>query len=330
MHAWGKAWIAAQELSLRSLDPAWSLNSRGYRMDFNSSILDYARYQFLERLPSLDITAEHFHDEVDYRQVVRAAAQDTFPRLVRNSSGMTGGFLSIISAREFLRTKLFSPRKVLENYYKMDQMRDPKALQVAIHVRHGDFIQSKVPSPGDWKTAIPIDWYVSVMIELASTFPKPIQFAVFTDDTTGKVREALSGLGQLLPEMEIKRPLLSDLLFMAESDFIISSISSFSMLAAFLSSAPYLWYGPHLSEFNGLLSLWGYREGIDKNTTALQKDNLEIYELTRRAFATNVSGFLPNGLISALESKMAARIAHTDLVMHGVIPRVPQGKTGHE
>ena len=40
-------------------------------------------------------------------------------------------------------------------------------------------------------------------------------------------------------------------------DLLVCSVSSFSMLAAFVSDRPYLWFAPQLTEVDDRLTLWG-------------------------------------------------------------------------
>jgi hypothetical protein len=110
---------------------------------------------------------------------------------------------------------------------------------------------------------------------------------------------------------------------MAAADLLICSVSSLSMLAAFLSDAPYVWYRPHLGESDGLLSIWGHEEGQRTGPTAtnIRRERHTDGLAPTRGVAMDIDDDLPQWLTDFLDTRVSLRRLSTDLVHFGVVRR---------
>ncbi|MCB5293365.1 hypothetical protein [Arthrobacter sp. SO3] len=299
--AWGKAFIGAQELGLRTLHPAWSMNQRPYRHDFGTSLLDWPAHKVLRRaLPSITVDGSMASTHDDYADVMRTLAERVArkrgPLVLVHTSGMSGGYYGIRGARDFLRTAVESPAHVAGDTYRIRQRLSPEKLTVALHIRAGDFADNNGgPQPGQFNTMLPIEWYAATGENLRAAFRHNIDFVIFTDDERNPGIVSLAKELKAVPLPDRARPLLSDIQTMASADLLLCSVSSLSMFAAFISNKPYIWYGPHLGEKTGLRSIWGHEDTQAQGLTAA---NAAVYEqdpLVTRGTAVMQDGALTRG-----------------------------------
>ena len=208
-------------------------------------------------LPRIVVSEEIFRSTSawDYGAAMRIlSSQDVFPRrpFCLVNEGMWGGYLAIRSARDFLLHKVLASPGVLERLAAFG-IPSPNAMTIAVHVRRGDFLD-KAPSPGQFNRALPMDWYKSAMLSLAQSLRAvPLRFIVVSDSPIKDLASDIVGHEVLY----VSGSPLHDLAVLATSDVLISSVSSFSMLAAFLSDAPYLWYRNQLTNVEGCWTVWG-------------------------------------------------------------------------
>jgi hypothetical protein len=230
---------------------------------------------------------------------------------------MSGGYLGIARARNFLRNTLLGrlPHMSLDG-------REPSAdrLHVAVHLRLGDFVETATgPGPGVFDECLPVEWYQSTLEAVRDCFGDALHVDLMSDDPERAAR--------LLPEWSgrgsaPRRTALADLSVMAAADLLICSISSFSMLAAFLSDAPYVWYHPHLSEQEGFLSIWGVDPAQRTDLTAanMRCERQDGVGLPARGVAMRVGDELPPWLAVHLRMRVALRRRSADLIHFGVVP----------
>lgn len=322
--AWGKAFIGAQELGLRTLHPAWALNERKYRHDFGTTLFDWPAQQMLRRaFPSLIVDSAMAATHDDYVDVMRDLADRVTrkrgPLAVVHASGMSGGYYGIRGARDYLRTAITSPQHVAGDTFKIASRLSPEKLTVALHIRAGDFaVSTQGPGPGQFNTMLPVDWYAATGKSLRAAFGENIQFVIFTDDETNPGIVSLAKELEAVPLPVRSKPLLSDIHAMASADLLICSVSSLSMFAAFISEKPYIWYGPHLGRSGGLRSIWGHEEGQLNGLTATNAAAYNKDPLVTRGTPVMEDGTPTDGLLANLDHALALKSQSRDLIMYGV------------
>lgn len=321
---WAKAYLASRELGFGLVQPPWGLNPRGYRSEFGTSRLDWLGHAALRAvMPSVTVSQEMVRStgQIDYGTAIRVLdAEFGWSRrksLVLLHEGMSGGYLGIARARNFLRNVLLGrlPHVGLED-------REPSAdrLHVAVHVRLGDFVDSSSsgPGPGVFNECVPIGWYRSVLGSVQARFGGALHVDIMSDDPVRAAR--------LLPEWSRvgarPRSTLEDLSVMATADLLICSISSLSMLAAFLSDAPYVWYRPHLYQREGFLSIWGFEpeQRVGPTAANIRRERQDTVGLPTRGVAIGADDDLPLWLADFLAMHVALRRRSADLIHYGVIP----------
>jgi hypothetical protein len=108
---------------------------------------------------------------------------------------------------------------------------------IAIHVRRGDFADWK-PGTSLTNVRLPLEWYRAA-IDFARKHVGDLQIQLFTDGTADEVASLTA-----LPGVVIARaaPAIAHLLAISHAACIVTSASSFSMWAAYLSRAPAIWF----------------------------------------------------------------------------------------
>ena len=115
---------------------------------------------------------------------------------------------------------------------------------------------------------------------------------------------------------------VSDLLALAMADLLVCSVSTFSLAAAWLSDAPYLWPSVQLHSEDGWLSIWGMEPaqpgGLPPPTAG--NGRIEGNRLRGAAFPVPPSGQIPEQVLRALASKDFVWDKRADLIYYGVVP----------
>lgn len=332
---WAKAFLAAQECSLRLAHPAWSLNPRGYRRDFASSRFDWPLQRLAaSSLPTLDVDGGMVratgHDDygLAMSEIWRGLPPNMIkgPLLIRHVSRMEGGFFGIRRARNFVLRELLRPPGVVEEVYRNSGIeRSESRLRIALHIRAGDFLDSdRGPLPGEFNRRVPPEWYIAVCRELLAIGGDEITFEIFTDERSHpSIGRMISALGRRARLAPAQSP-LADLVAMSRSDAIICSVSSFSMLAVFISDRPYIWYGPHLGKIDGWRGLWAFDTDQQTGRTALNAQTAASplagdVELLTRGVSSSGDGSLPNWFLPHLKAAAALRDSKHDLIHYGVV-----------
>jgi hypothetical protein len=255
--AWGKAHVAAEALGLRHLAPRWLSNR--YRL---ADQLDIGRAPMLRAelaarlLPSTELTETIYRStgHVDFGDAA-VAARDA-GRLdgarVLVTSGMWGGYAAIARARPFLRERVLGVAGARE---LAASATGHAPVTVGLHVRRGDF-GALAPEPGTFNRPVPTDWFSSVVHSLREQLPDAA-YAVCTDAGDGELPALTDLTGVRVVRGSGPAAAIQELAVLASCDLLVCSVSSFSMLAAFLSDRPYLWYRPQLTPVDGGLTIWG-------------------------------------------------------------------------
>ncbi|MEO3712128.1 hypothetical protein [Roseateles flavus] len=338
MIPWARAFLAAQLLGARALAPAFGLNRRRYWRHFGSSRLDWLGHRALKAaLPVVAFTESDYlrHGGGDVVSALRGFAREqslmTRKAFVLSTGGMWGGMQHIEAARGHMASLLYQSRFAAGNLLRLRERLDPGRLTVGLHVRQGDFEPARDPAAyrGQFNVALPLAWYRRVAASIHQQLEGAVQFLIVSDARPEQLQDLSRGLPCVfsgdLPDSDC-----SDLLALAEADLLVCSISSYSVWAAFLSRAPYLWYGPNLHEHpEGFLSIWGHEPGQEAEPggtfRALQACQ-GVGRLPRRCFA-----IADDGQVTAQALDLAWQLkgrAETDLIRYGVIPAASGREAG--
>lgn len=327
---WVRAYIAAQVLGAKLINPAFGRNSRGYGKYFGTSRFDWVFNKVVERvLPKVEFS-ERDYLEYGGGDVALAIARfaeakhlSERSKYVLVTGGMWGGFDHIQSARDFVRARLYQSPATANNLFWLRQKLDPDKLLVTMHVRLGDFGAPIVVDAyrGKFNVALPLEWYERVADSLFEIFGASMQLLVVTDgqeDQLGKLvtqYEAVTTCGMTDSDC-------SDLLALAAGDLAVCSVSSYSMWAAFLSDAPYLWFEPNLQQLDNFYSIWGHEPSQQENSAptrlAMQRCLSSVEEIRPRGCPVDMDGRIPQPLVDQLRIKLGTKQRAADLLYYGV------------
>ncbi|MEO3693385.1 alpha-1,2-fucosyltransferase [Roseateles paludis] len=328
---WCRAFIAAQVLGARCLPPAFGLNQRRYWRHFGTSRMDWLLHRALRAsLPHVEFT------EADYLQhgggdaalalerfVVARSLRDK-PALLLTTQGMWGGMAHLEAARDFALSTLYQSRFAARNLITIRSRLNPELPVVGVHVRMGDFAAPLPPEQyrGKFNVALPPEWYRNVAQSIHEQLAGRVQFLVVSDAPEARLRTLMDGF-QCTFTADIPDSDCSDLLALSRCDLLVCSVSSFSVWAAFLSEAPYLWYEPNLGESApGWLSIWGHEPGQREPASGTQRALANAMAAreprAQRAWATPASGAVDFEALAQATARHSAR--SLDLIRYGVVP----------
>lgn len=326
---WAKAFLAARELGMRPLHPAFGLHRRGYARYFDTPRYDWLLHKTLERtLPCFRFTEEEYRatGERAFGAAVRKFADAR--GLPRRSScaliveGMWGGFAGIREARPFVSALLHGARGVRENLHDLEKRLAPTCVTVAVHVRLGDFASPDTVGDirGKWNVSIPLEWYRRTCRSIRRRLGREVQFLLVSDGTPGQLARFVEEFAPITTFHQ-RDTACSDLLAIAAADALVCSVSSFSMWGAFLSGRPYLWYGPHLQDDGRHMTLWGTGPDVALDPTG---------RVVPRGLPVDDSGEVPEPFLELLDQVGRRRQPSADLLMFGAVPslrRDPRSST---
>jgi hypothetical protein len=332
LNVWAKAAIAAHELDLKLLNPSWGLNQRCYWRDFGTSRFDWIGPQLLKRvLPSFRFTEDQYRatGEEDFGCAIRVYAERTglqsHSRFVLVVDGMWGGMQALIKARPFVLSQLLNARNSVRNVYEINKAVSSNELTVAVHVRRGDFRRTseRTAWAGLFNEALPLEWYIHICLMLQRYFENRVKFILLSDGDEEDLRPLLDAIRPLTTRHQ-KFNTCSDLILMTGADLLICSLSSFSIWAAFLSDAPYVWFLPQLGMTEGYLSIWGH-EAAQRGPTGITENNRKRLQVEgvgclSRGVPIGPGCGPPSSLLVRLEQRLRDRSRTTDLVRYGVVP----------
>lgn len=256
-----KAWIGAQLFGLSYVEVPWALNPRGYRSELQAPRTDWLRSKALEAF-SRDVIAETDYlasGQTSYADFLKARYGPDGPRhSIVHASGMHGGFASVLTARSFLRARFLGTRANTRSasLMRLDELA-LSSVHVAIHFRAGDFESSPV-LPGTFNRRLPSSWYVAALQEIAGFARGRLHVSLVCEpssDAQQLARSLVQDLSDVDITVETNAPTV-DLAILTRCDILVCSVSSFSMLAAFLSDSAYVWYAPHLTRSIDGSEIW--------------------------------------------------------------------------
>lgn len=319
---WAKAYLGAKALNLKLVAPPWRVNPRRYDRELDAAPFDAIKYFALRGLPAVDINAEMINStqRFDYFEAVSSLA----PRILDqnaitalHSSGMHGGYLGIRRSRAFLRRQILGTASALAAIEQLDASNDA-GVRIGVHIRGGDFSSTNQVTSGVFNEQLPLDWYVDAVQSLAKALSIPALVFLATDTPSSVISAAMTVSGT--PPRTLAVDSVGDLAVLASCDVIISSVSSFSMLAIFLSDASYVWHEHQLGETGGWLSIWGHEEsnaGGGRTAQAVKQQPEEKVHV-RRGVAQGEAHVWRRGFLDQLEYRARARRSFDDLIYYGV------------
>jgi hypothetical protein len=335
---WARCYLMARELGARCLHPAFGINQRRYGHHFGTSSLDWLVHRTMAAtLPRIRFDEADYlaHGGGDVSEAFSSFAKanglhDKGPLLVL-TDGLWGGMHHIMRAREFVKATLYRSRYAASNLAELSARLDPDKLTVAMHVRLGDF-QAAKPALEDYRgrfnCALPIEWFLNVGKRLLGEYGERIQFQIFSDGSP----EQLRPLVDLLHPVDTRCAApsdVSDLLAMSQADLLVCSVSSYSVWAAMLSTAPYLWFQPQMHlHGDDLLSIWGHEkgQGLESSPTAtavaMQRKSAPD-QSQGRAFAMGMDDALATRLTHTLNERLRAQQRQGDLIRYGAVKSNP-------
>lgn len=336
MLPWAKGMIASQILNAKLIGPSWGLNKRRYYRNFQTSRLDFLLEDALVRLPNYRFTERDYYEsgKVDFGAAIKwwAGKHDLLRQkhFIVTIDGMYGGYASIHNARPFLWAKLLNSRDAIGNVYQIASTLDRRKVFVAVHMRFGgDFarLNEGENARGKFNIFIPGEWYLHACQALVDELGDAVQFHFFTDRGGPEFDEAVRRFnpGQLRQSGLTE---CSDLVLMAQADLRICSVSSYSLVASFLSGGPYLWYEPQLTQRDGVYSLWGMeaqqsRKGSPTDVSMTSVSEIEPgspWETEFRGYAMQTGGTFPAGLLSQLRRRLLSKNPLASLLEYGALP----------
>lgn len=331
---WAKALIAGAELGIPSTHPAWGLNRQRYWQYFGTSRLDWiGHYLAGKALPSFTLTQQDYFatGEKDFGRAIRVFADakglNSRSCYVLWVEGMWGGFHSIEKAKPFVWSALYGAKNTAANLWDLSKRINGGHLVVAVHIRLGDFNPAAETSDyrGKFNISIPLSWYVSVCRKLKAAFGSAVQFLLLSNGNQSELRGFIEEFSPITTAHQ-KNTVCSDLLAMANADLLICSVSTYSMWAAFLSEAPYIWFEPQLQDHDRCYSLWGNeeRQKVSEGVTALNMSQLDQFGKNSglpRGLVMNAKEDVPEEMLKYLEAKIKLKSAHLDLIRYGVVPK---------
>ncbi len=247
-----------------------------------------------------------------------------------HSSKMSGGYLSIRSFRNSLCSMIMTG----------DLIRGGRVL-VALHIRGSVMTTKKFslfrkpdinPATikntfGEFNKETPTSFYLDAIDELANFHKtKSALFKIVTNlnPSHPKIMVIVEKLEDLsLDYTLVNGTQMDSVREIAESDLIIPSISSFSLLAIFLSQSRFIWPSSNLYEHKGFLSIWGFERY--QNDNGPTERNI-IRALNSGDINSNSLRGLPFPLISKVnfESLLKSNVFefpdYLDFIYYGVVP----------
>lgn len=323
-----KAHLAARALEIPLVPPAWGFDRRPYWRHFSGSRLDVApNLTAIAGRRRLEFTEAAYRQTgvVDYGLAARRWCSrhgSRWRRTVLVNEGLWGGFPAIDTARPFIRSYLGGSRYAPGNIAALRSRRRRGTILVGVHIRAGDFAP---PSSGavyreTWNVALPTAWYRDVCRGLRELLGDGVQFLVLGADAAGPGRALVDDLGALTTWSE-RHTDVSDLLLLSMADLLICSVSSFSLVAAWLSDAPYLWPSAQLHLDDGWQSIWGMESAQLSGLTASNRRQLSglVDPPPGRGIPVPPSGRLPEAVSVALAPGDRAWDRRADLIYYGVV-----------
>ncbi len=329
---WGKAFIAAEELSMKLLHPAWGINPRKYWRYFQTSRTDFITQKAIRTIfPTVRFCEEDFlrHSGDDFASALAAFAWENQLRerkpIVLEIDGLWGGPGLLEPAREFIRGRLLATRWTAANLYAIARRTGMERLKIGVHLRRGDFDEpvSVNAYSGRFNISLPLEWYEATMSSLYKGLGERAVFVIATDASPEEIYPLTSRF-PCVTTFDLPNGDISDLLALSACDFLVCSVSSFSLWAAFLGEMPYAWFRPQLNLADEHLSIWGYQDlqKLERSPTGHALASVASTaegDMNPRGLAVSEDGNIPDETIDRLKRAWQEKSRATDLIRYGVV-----------
>lgn len=308
---WCKAYILQKRLGNKAtiLGPAWGNNPRGYYKYFRTSRFDHQYCKaILKLVPGIPFTEELFREsncstfsEACDFFIERTGLRGRSAYAV-TITGLWGAFPGIREARSFVVSTLMSTRYTPDNLHVISSKTIPTKLSVGLHIRLGDFTDAvgslSDSQEGRCNVRLPGEWYLSICNELERKLGrKHLQYFVCSDGSREEIAPIFAGKDYIFCS-ELNHSDISDLMWLSKSDLLICSASTYSVWAAFLSDAPYIWYRKDLSDTTSASSV----EQLE--TLGVQMPDLEVHGGKGRGVLVDRTGVIPDSLTERLRLRL--------------------------
>jgi hypothetical protein len=254
MIPWARAFLASQVLGATLLPPAFGMNRRGYWRHFDTALDDWILHRAIEKvLPAVEFTQADWlrYGGGDVIAALRGFADahglQRRSMFVLVTDDLWGGYHHIQAAREFVRSTLYRSRYAARNLHTINSRIDPSKILVGMHVRLGDFAAAG-PAAEYRQSAsrsLPMQWYHGIASALQRAWGDGWQLLLVSDGEQAQLQPLLDEFPCVITA-DLANGDCSDALALAAADLLVCSASSYSVMAAFLSDAPYLWFAPNL------------------------------------------------------------------------------------
>lgn len=327
-----KAWLAAQALDYTYLEMPWSLNPRGYRRELGASRMDWINYGAISRLSgAVSVTQEAYEESgiIDYEIFIRKFVQDlggSHRRSLIHQSGMAGGYAGIIGAREFLWKRLVATDVGVRSRARVDLQRiRSEKVTISVHIRAGDFGDQR-PLPGTFNNRIPLSWYSDIVDFFKNALGDDVHFFFVTEP------DAFSMISDWTAQIGVKNSTVccgsptEDLGILASADLLVCSVSSFSLLAAFLGDCEFAWYSDHLTVEDGSAFIWSDESSVAFSNSRSRNDRYFGGMAGLRGLPFPSARGPQDDMLGRLRSNLASRHAESNLLFYGAIDPAHLGK----
>ncbi len=236
------------------------------------------------------------------------------PLLVTHE-GMSGGYLGIEAAREFVRAELLRPPHVAADLYRISRALRGDRLVVAMHVRRGDF-GATPPRPGQFNAALPMSWYRGIAKQIEGAFPGRVTTLVLSDDPRISRRGGFhchcpAGAGQA---SAVRRAQLgrSGPARLLRLELLDAGSVPFERPVHLVSATT--------RRRGGGLSIWGDEPGYGRAATARNRQRSAERRSRGRGIPLDADEPLPDELLRNLDVRLRQRDSSADLLRFGVVP----------
>ncbi|QGR74829.1 alpha-1,2-fucosyltransferase [Acinetobacter lwoffii] len=220
---WARAEVLAKHYNGYMISPTWRNLKLGPILRREN---DFRTYGDIFKHRSLKKIIEDFNVKFKFRnQHIKEvdfliSPQNGFVEV----EGMGNYFADIQTEKEYLKNRLveISLNPPIENIGG-----------IAMHIRMGDFQEIKEEKYSR-NSRVALEWFIEEAKRLRSVLGQK-KITIFTDDTSGKVREAF----KVIENVEFAPPAtaIQDILKLATAEHIVCSNSTFSLWGVFLSDA---------------------------------------------------------------------------------------------
>ena len=337
----GKAYLLAKDCNGILLDMSWRENKRGYKKYFRTSFVDpLVRRLLWKVMPRIAFPVTHSTHDLSREIKDFCAAHNLYSRktpCLITVTGIDGGPETVYGAKNYLLKRLLNTSYTLDNLSLIGSFLKPERITIGIHIRLGDFWEIGSRSyAGVVNTRLPVQWYIDTIKSLSRELGEGnVQFILATDSPlSNDLLEIESQTGCSIIS-RIKNSDVSDLLALSQSDLILCSSSTYSMWAAFLGNAYYIWYEPNLLKTRDGYCLRLAQMGASLKAGPADIDmplaplfsNLSNQEIissapdtySYRGHPVGDSGRIPEALLNSLRARIHEKQPSRDLIRGGVV-----------